>query len=117
MYVLIIEFDRKRQGEPRRERRFWTFDQRAAAERETERFERLVHAGSTQFLKNGDRLTFQESRLYLADIDDESLAKQKASNGDAELLRHAFNPAIANPAYWEEFLAQLEAGEEKTGPV
>lgn len=114
MYVLIIEFDRTRQGETRREKRFWTFAQRGEAEHEAARFEHLVHAGSPQFLRSGDRLTFQESRLYLADENDESLAKQKASSGDARLLRHAFNPAIANPAYWDEFLAQLEAEETST---
>jgi len=53
----------------------------------------------------------------LADTDNESLAKQMASDGDARLLRHAFNPALTNPAHCEEFLAQLEADEERAGPA
>jgi hypothetical protein len=116
MHVLVIEFDRTRQGETRREKRFWTFDQPDVAERETVRFEQLVHAGGTQFLRGGDRLTFQESRLYVVDADNETLARQKASAGDARLLRHAFNPALTDPAYWDELLEQLEADEAKAEP-
>lgn len=109
MYVLIIEFDRTRQGETRREKRLWTFSERGAAERETERFTHLVRAGSTQYLKGGDKLSFQESRFYFVDTDDKQTAELRASNGDAQLIHHAFNPALDNPAYWEEFLAELDA--------
>jgi len=111
MYVLVIEFDRTRRGETRREKRFWAFSQQSLANREAEHFARLAHAGSTNFLRNGDKLTFQESLLYLADTDDEQVAKRKASVGDAQLVQHAFNPALHNPSYWEEFLAQLEHDE------
>ena len=114
MYVLIIEFDRMRQGETHREKRLWTFSERGEAERETERFAHLVRAGSPQYLKGGDKLSFQESRLYFVAADDKQTAELRASNGDAQLIHHAFNPALDNPAYWEEFLAQLEVEAAKT---
>jgi hypothetical protein len=117
MYVLIIEFDRTRQGETRHEKRLWTFSERGEAERETERFAHLVRAGSTQYLKGGDKLSFQESRLYFVDTNDRQTAEQRASKGDAQLIQHAFNPALDNPAYWEEFLAQLEVEAAKTSSV
>jgi len=111
MYVLVIEFDRTRLGETRRDKRIWTFNQRDAAERESEHFSRLAQAGSTNFLRSGDKLTFQESRLYLVDTADELSARQKISSGDASLVRHAFNPALTNPEYWDELLAQLDEAE------
>jgi hypothetical protein len=114
MYVLVIEFDRTRPAETRREKRLWTFSERGEAERETERFADLVRAGSTQYLKGGDKLSFQESRLYFVETNDKETAELRASNGDAQLIHHAFNPALDNPTYWEEFLAQLEAETAKT---
>jgi hypothetical protein len=111
MYVLVIEFDRMRDGETRRERRFWTFADRHHAEAEHHHFASLAHAGSTNFLRNGDKLTFQESRLYDSNTDDRPLAKQHALSGEARLLHHAFNPALENPSYWETVLDRLDEGE------
>jgi hypothetical protein len=108
MYVLVIEFDRTRGGETHREKRVWAISNRKVAEEEAERFTRLAQAGSTNFLKGGDKLTFQECRLYFSDTDDQQVAKEKVSAGEAKLLAHAFNPGLNNPEYWEEFLAQLD---------
>jgi hypothetical protein len=111
MYVLVIEFDRMRDGETRREKRFWTFADRHHAETECHHFARLAHAGSINFLRNGDKLTFQESRLYHADTEDRQIAKRHATTGEAKLLHHAFNPAITKPTYWDEVLAKLDEGD------
>ena len=111
MYVLVIEFDRMRDGETRREKRFWAFADRHHAETEHHHFARLAHAGSTNFLRNGDKLTFQESRLYSADTDDRHTAKRHALSGEAKLLHHAFNPALENPSYWDAVLDKLDEGE------
>jgi len=111
MYVLIIEFDRTREGTTRRESRIWTFWDRKAADLEAERFATLAQAGSINFLRNGDRLTFQECRLFEVDESNTEVARQRALAGDARLLRHAFNPALDNPTYWQEFLAELEREE------
>jgi len=111
MYVLVIEFDRMRDGEARRETRYWTFTDRRHAEAEAHRFASLAHAGSTNFLRNGDKLTFQESRLYSVDTDDRHVAKRHATSGEAKLLHHAFNPALQNPSYWDEVLGKLDQGE------
>jgi hypothetical protein len=111
MYVLVIEFDRMRGGETRREKRFWTFADQHHAETEAQHFARLAHAGSTNFLRNGDKLTFQESRLYSADTDDRHAAKRHALSGEARLLHHAFNPALENPSYWDAVLDKLDDGE------
>ena len=111
MYVLVIEFDRMRDGETRREKRFWTFADRQHAETESRHFASLAHAGSVNFLRNGDKLTFQESRLYHAETDDRHTAKRHATSGEAKLLHHAFNPAIENPSYWDEVLGKLDEGE------
>jgi len=111
MFLLVIEFDRTRGGETRRERRFWTYADQREAEAETSHFAQLAHAGSTNFLRNGDKLTFQECRLYRADTDDRKLARQIAASGKAHLLRHAFNPALHNAGYWEKVLDRLDDGE------
>jgi hypothetical protein len=111
MYVLVIEFDRMRDGATRRERRFWTFADQRHAETEAQHFARLAHAGSTNFLRNGDKLTFQESRLYNANTDDRHTARRHAMSGEARLLHHAFNPALQNPSYWDEVLDKLDEGE------
>jgi len=111
MYVLVIEFDRIRDGETRRETRFWTFTDRHDATTEAQHFARLAQAGSVNFLRNGDKLTFQESRLYRADTEDRHAARRHAISGEAKLLHHAFNPAIENPAYWDEVLDKLDEGE------
>ena len=111
MYVLVIEFDRMRDGATRREKRFWTFSDQRHAETEYHHFARLAHAGSTNFLRNGDKLTFQESRLYSVDTDDRHAAKRHALSGEAKLLNHAFNPALENPSYWDRVLDKLDEGE------
>ena len=111
MYVLVIEFDRMRDGETRREKRFLTFADQHHAETESRHFARLAHAGSVNFLRNGDKLTFQESRLYHADTDDRHTARRHATSGEAKLLHHAFNPALENPSYWDEVLGKLDEGE------
>ena len=111
MYVLVIEFDRTRDGETHREIRFWTFTEHQRAEAEAARFASLAHAGSTNFLRNGDKLTFQESRLYNANTDDRHAAKRQATSGEAKLLHHAFNPALRNPSYWDDVLGRLDEGE------
>lgn len=111
MYVLVIEFDRMRDGATRRETRFWTFTDRHDATTEAQHFARLAQAGSVNFLRNGDKLTFQESRLYRADTEDRHAARRHAISGEAKLLHHAFNPAIENPAYWDEVLDKLDEGE------
>lgn len=111
MYVLVIEFDRLRGERTSRERRLWVYERKNDADIEAARFTRLAHAGSIQFLRNGDRVTFQECRLYSSAASDPKDAAADIASGKARLLQHAFNPALSDPGYWETVLEKLDNAE------
>lgn len=108
MYIVEIDFDREQKGQTKRERRWWPYRDRARAGAEADRFSRLAHAGGIRILRNGDKITFQECRLYDVDTNDSNEARQLIEADQARLLVHAFNPAIDDPAYWDEVLDWLE---------